>query len=401
MSDHILSGLRVIDCATYIAGPCAATVMSDFGAEVIKVERPGTGDQHRDLSFAPGMPQSEHNYCWIVDSRNKRSLTLDLKSDAGKKALKKLVATADVFITNYQPDLVEKFDISYESLKGVNPRLIYGYISGFGEAGPDAGKPAFDQTAFWARSGLMAMLHNADAEPAKAPTGLGDHPTGSSLFGAIMMALFNRERTGEGARVSTSLLANGLWSNSSFLQAELCGAKFYPKTTRKTSLNPLVNHYVTRDGKRLYMCCMDFPREWHAVCRVIEREDLIDDPRFNTRERRMENNVELIAIIDDIIITKDLVDWTELFRIHSITWSPVPLPPDVVSDEQLEAIGALQPIGDNGMKTVLSPIDVEGRPKVKPSMPPEIGEHSREVLAELGYDEASIDELIESGTTSQ
>ncbi len=401
MSDHILSGLRVIDCATYIAGPCAATVMSDFGAEVIKVERPGTGDQHRDLSFAPGMPQSEHNYCWIVDSRNKRSLTLDLKSDAGKKALKKLVATADVFITNYQPDLVEKFDISYESLKGVNPRLIYGYISGFGEAGPDAGKPAFDQTAFWARSGLMAMLHNADAEPAKAPTGLGDHPTGSSLFGAIMMALFNRERTGEGARVSTSLLANGLWSNSSFLQAELCGAKFYPKTTRKTSLNPLVNHYVTRDGKRLYMCCMDFPREWHAVCRVIEREDLIDDPRFNTRERRMENNVELIAIIDDIIITKDLADWTELFRIHSITWSPVPLPPDVVSDEQLEAIGALQPIGDNGMKTVLSPIDVEGRPKVKPSMPPEIGEHSREVLAELGYDEASIDELIESGTTSQ
>ena len=399
MSDHILSGLRVIDCATYIAGPSAATVMSDFGAEVIKVERPGTGDQHRDLSFAPGMPKSEHNYCWIVDSRNKKSLTLDLKSEAGKTALKKLVATADVFITNFQPDLVERFDISYDALKAVNSRLVYGYISGFGEAGPDAGKPAFDQTAFWARSGLMAMLHNADAEPTKAPTGLGDHPTGSSLFGAIMMALFNRERTGEGARVSTSLLANGLWSNSSFLQAELCGAEFYPKTTQKTSLNPLVNHYPTRDGKRLYMCCMEFPREWHAVCRVIEREDLMDAPRFHTREARMENNVELIEIIHKVILARDLAHWTELFRIHSITWSPVPLPPDVVSDEQLEAIGALHSIGDNGLKTVLSPIDVHGRPKVKPAMPPEIGEHSRELLAELGYDDASIDELTKLGSS--
>jgi len=296
--------------------------------------------------------------------------------------------------------LVEKFDIGYEALQAVNPRLVYGYISGFGEAGPDAGKPAFDQTAFWARSGLMAMLHNADGEPTKAPTGMGDHPTGSSLFGAIMMALFNRERTGEGARVSTSLLANGLWANSSFLQAELCGAKFYPKTTRKTSLNPLVNHYVTRDAKRLYMCCMEFPREWHAVCRVIEREDLIDDSRFNTRERRMENNVELIEIIDKILITKDLAEWTESFRVHSITWSPVPLPPDVVADEQLEATGALQAIGEDGMKTILSPINVAGREKVKPSMPPELGDHSRELLEELGYDHESIEQLVAAGTTS-
>ena len=395
MSDHILSGLRVIDCGTYIAGPCAATAMSDFGAEVIKVERPGTGDIYRDLYKAPGMPESEHNYCWIVDARNKKSLTLNLKTEAGQQALHRLVETADIFITNFLPDLVEKFDISYETLKRVNPCLIYGYVTGFGETGPDAGKPAFDQTAFWARSGLMAMVHNADAQPAKAVTGQGDHPTGSALFGAIMMALFNRERTGEGARVSTSLLANGRWANCAFLQAELCGAEFRPKTTPSTNLNPLVNHYLTSDEKRLYMCCMEFPREWHAVCEVIGREDLKDDRRYNTRESRMENNVELIAIIADAIIKEDLAHWAKAFRVHNVTWSPVPMPPDVVSDEQLKAVEALQPIGDDGLKTVLSPIEFEGRPKVAPQMPPELGEHSRELLAELGYDEATIDSLLQ------
>ena len=402
MSDHILSGLRVIDCATYIAGPCAATVMSDFGAEVIKVERPGTGDQHRDLSFAPGMPQSEHNYCWIVDSRNKRSLTLDLKSDAGKKALKKLVATADVFITNYQPDLVEKFDISYESLKGVNPRLIYGYISGFGEAGPDAGKPAFDQTAFWARSGLMAMLHNADAEPAKAPTGLGDHPTGSSLFGAIMMALFNRERTGEGARVSTSLLANGLWSNSSFLQAELCGAKFYPKTTRKTSLNPLVNHYVTRDGKRLYMCCMDFPREWHAVCRVIEREDLIDDPRFNTYEAIRANSKELIGILEERFAQEPRDEWLRrLGQEPDLIFDRVQRIGDLPSDPAVRANDYLVEVDhpDYGRKlTPNHPVTFTKTPASVRRVAPDVGEHTAEVLKErLGYDDERLAQLAIAG----
>src|SRR5712691_11646255 len=164
-SQNLLTGIRVIDCGTYIAGPAAAVVMADFGAEVIKIERPPYGDPYRYLSLLPGMPASEHLFCWILDGRNKKSVALNLEEDSARDALLKLVATADVFITNYQPALVRKFRLAYEELRRVNARLIYAQVTGFGERGDEAEKPAYDQTAYWAHSGLMFTMHNADAEP--------------------------------------------------------------------------------------------------------------------------------------------------------------------------------------------------------------------------------------------
>src|SRR5438552_7749675 len=200
MSDSTLplSGIRVIDCGTYIAGPAAAVVMSDFGAEVIKIERPPYGDPYRYLSLVPGMPISPLHYCWILDGRNKKSVALDLNDESAREALLKLVASADVFITNYQRPLVVKFRLAYEDLTPVNDRLIYAYLTGYGETGEESEKPGYDLTAYWARSGLMSTMHNANAEPSQSPAGVGDHPTSMTLFGGIMLGRHRRAITGPG-----------------------------------------------------------------------------------------------------------------------------------------------------------------------------------------------------------
>jgi crotonobetainyl-CoA:carnitine CoA-transferase CaiB-like acyl-CoA transferase len=398
----LLSGLRVIDCASYIAAPCATTVLSDFGADVIKVERPGGGDGYRELAAVSTMPQSEYNYCWILDNRNKRSLTLDLKSEAGQQALYRLVDTADIFVTNFQPDLVEKFQIGYEILRRRNPRLIYGYVSGFGEVGPDAGAPAFDQTAYWARSGLMGMVHNADAEPTRGPTGIGDHPTGMTLVAGIMMALYSRQQTGEGTRVTTSLLANGAWANGTMIQAEHCGATYPVRRTRSDCSNVLANHYVSRDGKRFFLCSVDPLKHWPALCRFIGRLDLIDDPQYATAVSRAENSRALIAILDDGFNKFALREIGEFFDRNSMPYSVVAGLPDTVVDPQMQAEGLFPAIEGYGrpLKTVASPVVVESIEKVSPRAAPDAGQHSRELLAELGYSEPEVEELLRDKVTS-
>lgn len=306
MSESILSGIRVIDCATYIAAPAAATVMADFGADVVKIERPPHGDPYRYLSKLPAMPQSDELYCWTLDGRNRKSLALNLQIPASRDVLLKLVARADVFITNYQPQMLARLRLAYEDLQPLNERLIYAQVTGFGETGPDADKPGYDSTAYWARSGLMGLVHYANSDPIVSPAGLGDHPTAMSLFGGIMLALYRRQISGRGSKVSTSLLANGAWANGCNVQAALSGARFVPRRTRATSLVPLVNHYVTRDGQRFILCCLNPPREWPLICEAIGLRELIDDPRFGSAEGRRENAAALIAILDRAIAERDL-----------------------------------------------------------------------------------------------
>ena len=203
----ILSGIRVIDCGTYIAGPASTTVMSDFGAEVFKIERPDGGDLWRLFPHLPGTPKSQLNYAWILTGRNKKSVALDLASPEGYEALIRLVKTADVFVTNYQAQLLTKFRLTWDDLRATNERLIFAHITGYGEEGDDADLPAFDALAYWARSGLMTSVTGRDGTPSGPRPGIGDHPTAMAMFGAIMLGLYNRERTGRGSKVGTSLMA--------------------------------------------------------------------------------------------------------------------------------------------------------------------------------------------------
>jgi crotonobetainyl-CoA:carnitine CoA-transferase CaiB-like acyl-CoA transferase len=390
----ILSGLRVIDCGTYIAGPAAAAILSDFGAEVIKIERPPYGDPYRYLPLVPGMPVSDKNYCWILDDRNKKSIALDLGDAEAHQVLLKLIATADIFVTNYQPQSLRKFRLTYEDLAPSNDRLIHASITGYGEHGDDAEKPGYDATAYWARSGLMYGMHNGDAEPVQSPAGLGDHPTSVSLFASIMMALYQRQITGKGSRVFTSLLANGIWSNGCNVQAALCDADFYPKWTRKTAICPLVNHYVARDGRRMFFCLLDPIRDWRHLCQALEFEELHDDPRFSTGKARQENSATLVKQIDEVMATRDLSEWAAIFKKYDLVWGQVPSSVEVAHDPQAQEMFAeISP----GLKTIKSPINIEGIEKADPKLPPSIGEHTREVLSSIGLSVEAIQGMIARG----
>jgi formyl-CoA transferase len=395
-SENLLSGIRVIDCGTYIAGPAAATVMSDFGAEVIKIERPPHGDPYRYLSLVPGMPISDLFYCWILEARNKKSVALDLGKPEGREALLKLVRTADVFITNYQPSLVCKFQLSYEDLQPLNDRLIYAHITGYGDCGSEAEKPGYDATAYYARSGLMNIMHNGDAEPCLSPAGFGDHPTSMSIFAGIMMGLYRRSLTGKGMKVFTSLVANGAWSNACGLQAALVNAQFVSRTTRRAPSNPLVNHYVTRDQKRFLTCLLDPKKDWANLCGALGRPELVDDPRFLTPELRRNNSGELVAIIDAVVASRDMADWVEIFRQHDVIWAPVLSTAEAAQDEQMAANGVFAEIAP-GLRTVNNPLNFLGVEKVQPSMAPQIGEHTAEILQSIGYSTEAIDDLIDRG----
>jgi crotonobetainyl-CoA:carnitine CoA-transferase CaiB-like acyl-CoA transferase len=389
----ILNGIRVIDCGTYIAAPAAAVVMSDFGAEVIKIERPPHGDPYRYITLVPGMPVSPLYYCWILEGRNKKSVALDLNNPEAREVLDRLIKTADVFITNYQPPLIEKFGLGYDNLAALNDRLIYAHLTGYGLTGEESEKPGYDVTAYWARSGLMNSMHSADADPYQSVAGFGDHPTSMSLFAGIMMGLYRRALTGKGMSVTTSLMANGAWSNACGLQAALVGAQFLPRWTRSTTVNPIVNHYVTRDGHRFMTCCLDPKKDWPNLCHAIDHAELIDDSRFATPPLRRENGPELVAIIDDAVARKDMSEWKEIFRQNDVIWGPVPSTEQAAADPQMEANGVFVEI-EPGLRTVANPLTIDGEEKVKPRRAPEIGEHTAEVMRSLGYSDSAIEPFL-------
>src|SRR5437763_10364904 len=300
MEQGIFAGLKVLDCASFIAAPAAATVLSDFGADVIKIEPPGAGDPYRNLPNLPGYPHSEHNFAWMLEARNKRSLALDLSTPEGQAVLHKLAGQADVFITNYPPQVRARLGITYDHLAHLNDRLIYASFTGYGEKGEEANKPGFDSNAYWARSGLMDLVRaDVDTTPARSVAGMGDHPCAMALYGAIVTALYKRERTGKGSHVSSNLMANGIWASGVLAQAKLCGAEFQERRPRERALNAVTNHYKCRDGRWLILSLLNEERQWPALARCLGREDLVTDPRFATRTERPARSLGLIRILDE------------------------------------------------------------------------------------------------------
>ena len=401
MDKGIFEGLKVLDCASFIAAPAAATVMSDFGAEVIKIEPPGTGDPYRLLPKLPGYPVSEHNFAWLLEARNKRSLALDLSKPEGREVLYRLAAEADVFITNFPPGVRKRLGITYEEIKPNNPRLIYASFTGYGEKGAEADKPGFDSNAYWARSGLMDLVRaDENTTPARSVPGMGDHPCAMALYGAIVTALYKRERTGEGSHVSSNLMANGLWAASVLAQAKLCGAEFQERRPRERALNAVTNHYRCKDGRWLILSLLNEERQWPALARCLGREDLINDIRFATKADRHAGSIELIAIFDQVFATRDLAEWRRLLDGNGLVFGVVNILDDISTDAQMIENDVLVPFENDTMLTINSPIWVDGSNKVKPRRAPDVGEHSEEILREAGYDEAAIRNLKASGAVA-
>ena len=396
-TDNIFSGLKVVDLASFIAGPSAAVILSDFGADVIKVEPP-TGDLWRMAYKVPPQPRANDNYPWHLSNRNKRGLAVDLKSPHAGEILQRLVKWADVLIVNTPHPARKRLKLLYEDVAQWNPRLIYADLTGYGDKGPDADLPGFDITAYWARSGLLSLTRDAGAPPTLPVAGSGDHATAVGLFSAIVMGLYRRERTGKGSYVTTSLLAEGVWSCGVSIQAALCDAKFFPLHDRQKPPNATMNVYRTSDDN--WFLIVLTPDRWPALATGIGRPDLLSDTRFTDAAKQAANSAQLTAILDEVFRSQPLAHWREVFDHAHITFGVVRAPSEVINDPQLRENDIIVPLdgaGGNLKFTVSSPFQVHDVTKVPAKRAPELGEHNEEVLKELGFDAKEIDGLRASG----
>src|SRR5262247_524116 len=383
-SDNIFSGLKVVDFSNYVAAPAAAVILSDFGADVIKVEPP-TGDPWRFGHKAPSQPLADDPYQFHLNNRNKRGITLDLKSPSAQQVLEKLVKWADVFIVNTPHPARRKLKLEYDDVKAWNPRLIYADLTGFGDKGPDANLPGFDMTSYWARGGLLSMTRDAGAPPTLPVGGSGDNATAMGLYSAIVTALYRRERTGQGAYVTTSLLAEGVWSASVSIQAALADAKFYGLHDPSNPSSAAANVYRAADGTWFVLALT--PDKWADATKAIGLPGLLTDPRFSDPAKLAANRHELVAILDKVFSAQPMAHWHEVLR--GFTIGAVRGPQEVINDLQVKANDIIVPLEGAGGKltsTISSPIQVHCVAKVPARRAPNLGEHTDELLKELGFD---------------
>lgn len=396
-NDNIFSGLKVADFASFIAGPGAAVILSDFGADVVKVEPPA-GELWRMGHKIPPQPQAKDAYPWHLANRNKRGMTLNLKSREAVQVLERLVKWADVLIVNTPHAARKKLGLEYDDVAQWNPRLIYADLTGFGEKGPDANLLGFDITSYWARSGLLSLTRDAGAPPTWPVAGSGDNATAVGLYSAIITALYRRERTGKGSYVTTSLLAEGVWSASVSIQAALCDARFFGLHDRKNPANAAMNVYRAADDT--WFVLLVTPDKLAAVAKAIGRADLLTDPRFSDPAMLVQNMAQLTAILDEVFGSQPMAHWYEVFNGVNVTFGAVKGPQEVINDPQLrvnEIVVPLEGAGGKLTSTISSPIQVHGVTKTVARRAPELGEHNDEILKELGFDGNTIDILRASG----
>src|ERR1700688_815881 len=390
---NIFSGLKVVDLSSFIAGPGAATILSDFGADVVKVEPP-EGELWRIGQKIPPQPHSEEPYPFQLANRNKRGVALNLKAASAQQVLERLAKWADVFIVNTPHPARKRLMLEYDDVAQWNPRLIYADLTGFGEKGPDADLPGFDITAYWARSGLLSMTRDAGEPPTWPVAGSGDNATAVGLYSAIVTALYRRERTGNGSYVTTSLLAQGVWSASVSIQAALCGANFYGLHDRMHPANAALNVYRASDDT--WFVLIVTPDKLAAVANAIGRADLLTDPRFADPVKLMQNMPQLAEILDQVFAAQPMTHWYQVFNGAHVTFGAVRGPQEVIEDPQLRLNDIVVPLDGAGGKlstTISSPIQVHGITKVPARRAPALGEHNEEVLKQLGFSARVIEEM--------
>jgi len=395
-----LEGVRVVELGAWMAAPACCAVLADWGAEVIKLEHPERGDPARGIRSIGVTPVADFNYIWEMDNRNKKSLGVNLKHEMGRGVAHRLIGASDAFVTNFQESELRRLGLDYETLAGLNPRLIYAQISGYGEKGPEGDKPGYDLGA-WARSGFMLTTGEPDALPPISPVGNIDRYTGMFAAGGVALALYTREKTGTGQKVSLSLLGSALWTGGINVQASLATGRDIPKTSRKTAGNPLYNSYRTQDGRWLVLLMLQTDLYWEEFCRALGREELIHDPRFDTHAgRTARNNIELIEILDEVFASAPLEEWQRRFSGRNLIWEAARSYAEVAGDPQAEANEYFQRLDHPNfgeIRLVASPVKLSRTPPRLRSPAPQLGEHTEEVLLQLGYSWEEISRLKEAG----
>ena len=393
-----LAGLRVLDISSFIAAPAAAVVLGDWGADVIKIEGPD-GDANRTIMRdSANYPKADVDYPWQMDSRNKRSLVLDLKQPAARAALDRLLAVSDIVICNFPPPVRDKLKLTYEDMKKINPRLIYASLTGYGETGPDRDRPGFDVTAYFARSGLLDAQRYEGGPPGVPVPAQGDRATAMTLVSSILLALVHRMKTGEGSWVGTSLLGNGLWSCGVVAQAALVGAFLPPRPPLDRPRSALGSIYRTADDRWVQLTIVREDKLWAPLCRALGKPDLIDDPRFAEIDERRRQSAALAAIFREVFVTRPYDHWREALAAQEITFGVISRPQDIPDDVQAVHAGAVVETAIPALpRTIANPIRTSFAEQRTAHAAPKLGQHSDEILGEIGLAADEIKGLRASG----
>jgi crotonobetainyl-CoA:carnitine CoA-transferase CaiB-like acyl-CoA transferase len=390
--------VKVVELGMWVAGPAAGGILADWGAEVVKIEPPA-GDPARTFRRLLGgdLPT---NPPFELDNRSKRSISIDLSTGTGREVAHDLIDRADVFLTNIRMSALERAGLGPADLRARNRRLVYAIVTGYGLDGPDADRPAYDIAAYWARSGLAAALTPPGQELPFQRGGMGDHSVATTAAGMISAALYRRERTGEGDLVSTSLLRQGAYTIGFDVNISLMWGLPVRVGTRTRMGNPSINNYTASDGRRFWIVGLEGERHWPPLARAVGRPDWLTDARYAEPAERAAHASELIAELDLIFATGTLEQWAERFAAEpDFFWAPVQTIPELLTDPQFSAGGGLVEVPDEAgtMTMVATPADFAEHPAGPRFRAPKLGEHSLEVLGELGYGPDRIDKLVAVG----
>ena len=390
----LLDGIRVVEMGVWVAGPAAGGVLADWGADVIKLEPPAGDPMRRAFQNLAGidLPSSPP---FNQDNRGKRSIALDLRVDEGRAIARRLVLGADVFLTNYRHDALERLGLDWASLSKESDRLIYAHATSYGSEGPDRDRAGYDIGSFWARSGIAYLLTPTGQDPVAARGGFGDHITASHVLAGIAAALFQRARTGRGQRVEASLLGSALYTIGWDISLQLEYGIGLSPGKRSESIVPTATSYKAADGRWVWLLGVEADRHWPRMVKALGLMELEHDPQFATAAARRENARALMAILDATFAQRPLAEWIRRFDEVDLWWAPVQTPAEVVRDPQAQAAGLFVdvPGARGGIPSVASPVqfsDCDTRPR---RGVPQLGEHGSEILQEAGIPEREIENL--------
>ncbi len=393
-----LAGIRVVEIAHYVAVPAAGALLADLGADVIKVELPPKGELYRRgrpkySGYASEFPEGPGFH---LDNRGKRSLLLDLTDAGARDALLRLIDTADVVTTNLLPGRRAKYGLDHASLLARKPSLIVAAVSGYGGGGEEADRPAFDYAAYWARAGMMDLMRDEGLPPSMLRPGVGDHAAASNLVVGILAALRMRDATGQGRYVEVSLLQTGLFILGCDAAMALVTREPIKRHDRKTAMNPLWNTYQVAGGRWILLVMVDPTLYWPRLCAVVERPDLLEDPRFAEPFARAQHAAALIAELEGEFARRTLEQWRPLLDAAGLIWSPVQQLAEVLEDPQARAMGYFRTLehGTHGpFETLAPPLSIEGVPLGATRVCSDVDSDAEAILREAGLDPAEIAEL--------
>ncbi len=392
-----LDGVRVVELAGWMAGPGATALMADLGADVVKVE-PLRGDPVRGVIRRPA-DGSDLDPGYQVDNRGKRGVAVAVNTEPGQELVRRLVDGADVFVTNLLLRRQEKYGLDSAALLARRPRLVHATLTGYGTTGPDAARPGFDITAFFGRGGITHSITEPGSQAPRARPAQGDHAAALALFGAVLAALRLVERTGEGQVLDVSLLGTAAWTMASDLSTTLVDGQDPRTLGRRLRVHALQESFRSADD-RWVLLFMPEPHWWPRWCAAVGRPEWVEDPRFATQPDRAEHMPELTDLMDALFAERSLAQWGELFDEHGFTWAPAATVSELAADPQAEALGLFPEVVHptaGAFRTVAAPWTLHGADLGPRGAAPDVGQHTAEVLGELGLSPDEVAALAADG----